>query len=173
MKQTAKIVFDLEDENPSGARDSIKSILNQKVAEILDKNKPDVAQSIGNSGAEEVTEGINELDLKDSAVIRAFLKQRPLKGQNLISTNKKKGDFDQGTFRIDVKNGDEGIVSWYADDDGELKIALADVGWMVKATPITVLVQQEILSVARRQIGYKASGVDKDLNRYMTKFQKD
>jgi len=169
-EKTDKIIYNLEDDNLIGARDNIRSILNQKVAEILDKNKPEVASSIG-----KVDEGAAQaLDVKDAAVIRAFLKQRPLKGPNLVSTNKKVGDYDQGTFHLDDKTGDVGIASWYNDDDGDLKVAVSDVGWIVKATPITVLAQQEILTSAnRRDIGYKASGVEKDLGRYMKKWEND
>ena len=171
--QTNKIIHDLEDENPQGASNNIKTILNQKVAEILDRKKPEVA-SLGVK--ESITSGAasQALDVKDQAVIRAFLKQKSLKGENLVSTNKKVGDFDQGNFHLDDKTGDIGIANWYNDDDGELKVAIADVGWMVKATPTTVLTQQEILqSAPRRSIGYKASGVEKDLGRYLKKWEKD
>ncbi len=171
---THKIIHDLEDENPQGASDNIKKVLNQKVAEILDRKKPEVASVIGVD--ESITSGAASqgLDTKDQAVIRAFLKQKPLKGENLISTNKKIGDFDQGHFHLDDKTGDIGIANWYNDDDGELKVAIADVGWMVKATPTTVLSQQEIIqSAPRRSIGYKASGVEKDLGRYLKKWEKN
>ena len=171
--QTNKIIHNLEDENPQAASDNIKTILNQKVAEMLDRKKPEVASLVG---VDENTSGAasQALDMKDQAVIRAFLKQKPLKGENLISTNKKVGDYDQGHFHLDDKTGDIGIANWYNDDDGELKVAVADVGWMVKATPTTVLSQQEILqSAPRRSIGYKASGVEKDLGRYLKKWEKN
>ena len=45
--QTHKIIHDLEDENPQGASDNIKTILNQKVAEMLDRKKPEVASAVG------------------------------------------------------------------------------------------------------------------------------
>lgn len=171
--QTHKIIHDLEDENPQGASDNIKTILNQKVAEMLDRKKPEVASAVGVD--ESIISGAAQaLDTKDQAVIRAFLKQKPLKGENLISTNKKIGDFDQGNFHLDDKTGDVGIANWYNDDDGELKVAIADVGWMVKATPTTVLTQQEIIqSAPRRSIGYKASGVEKDLGKYLKKWERD
>jgi len=171
--QANKIIHDLEDENPQGASDNIKTLLNQKVAEMLDRKKPEVASLVG---VDENTSGAasQALDVKDQAVIRAFLKQKPLKGENLISTNKKVGDYDQGHFHLDDKTGDIGIAHWYSDDDGELKVAVADVGWMVKATPTTVLSQQEILqSAPRRSIGYKASGVEKDLGRYLKKWEQN
>ena len=175
MQEYEKIINDLEGENLIGARDAIRSVLNQKVAEKLDAQKPEVASNIGNDEVNEATDSAAQaLDPRDEAVIRAFLKQRPLKGVNLISTNKKTKDFDQETFRLDDRTGDDGIVSWYHTDDGELKVALGDIGWMVKATPTTVLAQQTVLTTAnRRDIGYKASGVEKELGRYLKKWEKD
>jgi len=170
-QKTDKIIYNLEDDNLIGARDNVRSILNQKVAEILDKNKPEIASSIG----KKIEEGAAQaLDIKDAAVIRAFLKQRPLKGPNLVSTNKKTKEHDQGNFHLDDRTGDDGIANWYTTDDGDLKVALGDVGWMVKATPTTVLAQQEILTSAnRRDIGYKATGVEKDLSGYLKKWEND
>ena len=175
MQEYEKIINDLEGENLIGARDAIRSALSQKVAEKLDAQKPEVAANIGNDEVNEATDSAAQaLDPRDEAVIRAFLKQRPLKGLNLISTNKKTKDFDQETFRLDDRTGDDGIVSWYHTDDGELKVALGDIGWMVKATPTTVLAQQTVLTTAnKRDIGYKASGVEKELGRYLKKWEKD
>ena len=175
MQEYEKIINDLEGENLIGARDAIRSALSQKVAEKLDAQKSEVASNIGNGEVNEETDSAAQaLDPRDEAVIRAFLKQRPLKGENLISTNKKTKDFDQETFRLDDRTGDDGIASWYHTDDGELKVALGDIGWMVKATPTTVLAQQAVLTTAnRRDIGYKASGVEKELGRYLKKWEKD
>ena len=94
MYENEKIIRDLEGENLIGARNAIRSVLNQKVADKLDAQKPEVASNIGNE--KEVSEATDSaaqaLDPRDEAVIRAFLKQRPLKGVNLISTDKKTKD---------------------------------------------------------------------------------
>ena len=175
MHENQKIIRDLEGENLIGARDSIRSILSQKVAEKLDNQKTEVASSIkSNQEVKEENSAAQSLDPKDQAVIRAFLKQKPLKGVNLISTNKKTKEFDQGTFHLDDRTGDDGIASWFYTDDGDLKVALGDVGWMIKATPTSVLAQQTVLTTAnRRDIGYKATGVEKELGRYLKKWEND
>tara|TARA_Y100001963_G_scaffold156313_1_gene249589 strand:+ start:73 stop:585 length:513 start_codon:yes stop_codon:yes gene_type:complete len=161
------IITALENENLYGARDAFREAMKQKIAESLDFHKKQISQNMGTGRS--AGDIVQELSATDLAVINAFANHRTLKGETLEATIDENDDLV-----LNDLTGSEGVAKWVANEsDEEGGIVLGDMGFDVTATESSVRAQLQLLSTNRGSLRYAASGVSKDLTRYLKGLEKN
>ena len=161
------IITALENENLYGARDAFREVMKQKVAESLDFHKKQLSHTMG-SGLK-AGDIVQELSATDQAVINAFANHRTLRGETLEAATD-----EEGNLKLNDLTGSEGVAAWVTNEsDEEGGIVLGDMGFDVQATDSSVRAQLQLLSTKRGSIRHAASGVSKDLTRYLKGLEKN